>query len=107
MKLITAILPFFLSSLVASKSSSFWGGEQRVLDDVSVPGDNPLNYCQLDTSKDILTIQHVNLTPNPPEKLVDDTFKRSVLIANISLEAKRSPSKLKAISPKRSQRGPT
>ena len=69
MRPMIALLSLFLSSLVAS--SSFFGAEQRVLDDdLSVPGDNPLEYCQADTSKDILVIKHVNLSPNPPEKLV-------------------------------------
>ena len=76
MKPITTLLTLFLSSIVAS--SSFFGGEQRVLDDdVSVPGDNPLKYCQGDISKDILTIKHVNLSPNPPEKFVYNASKRS------------------------------
>lgn len=86
MKLITIFLPVVLSTLVASKSSSFFGGEQRVLDDdQSVPGDNPLQYCQAATTKDILTIDYVNLKPNPPAKSVDYTFKRRALLtANIT-----------------------
>ncbi len=80
MKLITIFLPFVLSSLAASKSSSFFGRDQRVLDDDrSVPGDNPLEYCQADTTKDILTIDYVNLKPNPPAKSVDYTYKRRAL----------------------------
>lgn len=33
--------------------------------DLSVPGDNPLVFCH-DPKKDILTIEKVDLYPNPP-----------------------------------------
>ncbi|KAG0134423.1 phosphatidylinositol transfer protein [Tuber indicum] len=31
-----------------------------------IPGENPLKYCHEDHSRDIFTIEKVNLTPNPP-----------------------------------------
>ncbi|MCJ1452162.1 Phosphatidylglycerol/phosphatidylinositol transfer protein [Mycoblastus sanguinarius] len=66
MKLTTSLLPLLLSSLAASKSLSFLGNDQQVLgDDLNVPGDNPLEFC---TKSDdyTLTINKVDLTPNPP-----------------------------------------
>jgi len=66
MKLTTTLLPLFLSSFAAAKSLSFFGSEQKVLDDdLSVPGANPLKFCQK-TDNYSLTISNVDLTPNPP-----------------------------------------
>ncbi|KAI9821255.1 MAG: Phosphatidylglycerol/phosphatidylinositol transfer protein [Pycnora praestabilis] len=70
MKLISALAPLLLSSLVASKSISFFGSDQQVLgDDLTVPGTSPLMFCSK-TDDFILAIEYINLTPNPPEKLV-------------------------------------
>ncbi|KAL1840149.1 hypothetical protein VTJ49DRAFT_765 [Mycothermus thermophilus] len=35
--------------------------------DLDVPGQNPLQFCEADREKDIITIEEVILTPNPPE----------------------------------------
>lgn len=67
MLLTTTILPLLFSSLAASRSSSFFGSDQHVLDEaLSVPGKNPLTFCQ-DTKDYSLDIKYVDLTPNPPE----------------------------------------
>lgn len=67
MKLTTSLLPLFLSSLATSSSLSFFGSDQQVLDEnLKVPGDNPLEFC--DKNDDfILTIDNVDLDPNPPQ----------------------------------------
>ncbi|KAL8796391.1 MAG: hypothetical protein Q9195_001298 [Heterodermia aff. obscurata] len=65
MKLSVAIIPLLVSSFAASKSLSFFGSGQHILDDLSVPGDNPLSFCQ-DTTDYSLAIKYVDLTPNPP-----------------------------------------
>ncbi|KAK4103785.1 hypothetical protein N658DRAFT_557547 [Parathielavia hyrcaniae] len=36
-------------------------------DDLDVPGQNPLRFCEADREKDIITIDEVVLTPNPPQ----------------------------------------
>jgi len=36
-------------------------------DDTKVPGQNPLEFCDADRSDDIIEIEKVVLTPNPPE----------------------------------------
>lgn len=66
MKFTTTLLPLLLSSLAASSSLSFFRSDQQVLDEkLSVPGDNPLEFCA--SSDDyILTISNVDLKPNPP-----------------------------------------
>ncbi|KAL8997570.1 MAG: hypothetical protein Q9169_003188 [Polycauliona sp. 2 TL-2023] len=68
MKLTLSVALLLLSTLVASKSYFFGHQQQPLVDDsLSVPGDNPLNFCA-DPSKYILTIDHVDLDPNPPQK---------------------------------------
>ncbi|KAF2489337.1 hypothetical protein BU16DRAFT_531660 [Lophium mytilinum] len=42
-------------------------GQISINEDFAVPGDNPLFFCS-DPADDILTIENVDLSPNPPEK---------------------------------------
>ncbi|KAL2258091.1 hypothetical protein VTK26DRAFT_8736 [Humicola hyalothermophila] len=43
-------------------------GQSRITDDdLDVPGRNPLKFCDADRSDDIITIEEVMLTPNPPQ----------------------------------------
>ena len=70
MHLSFATLSVLLTTLVASESLPFFGGQSqtplRVSDGaLEVPGESPLVYCQ-EPKEDILTIEHVNLDPNPP-----------------------------------------
>ncbi len=70
MKFSGSIAALFLSSLVASKGLSLFGG-QKVLDDKpAVPGDNPLTYCAASHADDILILEYVDLDPNPPTAYV-------------------------------------
>jgi hypothetical protein len=39
-------------------------------DDLNVPGANPLKFCDADRDDDIITIEEVTLTPNPPQAYV-------------------------------------
>ncbi|KAI4263320.1 MAG: hypothetical protein L6R42_001533 [Xanthoria sp. 1 TBL-2021] len=65
---LTFCVPLLLSTLVASKSFHFGNQQQPLVDDSPpVPGDNPLSFCA-DPSDYILTIDNVDLDPNPPEK---------------------------------------
>ncbi|KAL6717167.1 Phosphatidylglycerol/phosphatidylinositol transfer protein [Lecanora helva] len=66
MKPTITLLTLLFSAFATSNSLSFFGGDQQVLDeDLKVPGDNPLYYCQK-TDNYSLTIDKVDLTPNPP-----------------------------------------
>jgi hypothetical protein len=66
MKLFVAFLSFSLSFGAIANALSFRTGDQTILDEKqSVPGDNPLKFCH-DPSDFILTIDHVDLAPNPP-----------------------------------------
>jgi len=69
MKLFAVVAALLFCSLVTTESLPLFGG-QEVLDsytNLSVPGDNPLQFCQDTSESDILIIEHVNLTPNPPQ----------------------------------------
>ena len=66
MKLIITLLTLSFASLATSSSLSFFRSEQQVLDeDLKVPGDNPLTFCAK-SDEFILTINNVDLDPNPP-----------------------------------------
>ncbi|KAL8651418.1 MAG: hypothetical protein Q9210_003260 [Variospora velana] len=68
MKFILTLAPLFLSSLAASKSFLYAANQQTLVNgDFSVPGENPLNFCN-DPDSYSLTIDNVDLEPNPPEK---------------------------------------
>ncbi|KAL8890805.1 MAG: hypothetical protein Q9215_002109 [Flavoplaca cf. flavocitrina] len=68
MKLSLSVAPLLLSTLVASKSFLFGSQQQPLVDDsLSVPGNNPLEFCA-DPTNYILAIDHVDLDPNPPQK---------------------------------------
>jgi len=68
MKFSATILALIFSTLVASNGLSFFGGGQKVLDDKGdpVPGESPLTFCKPNHDDDILTLDYVNLSPNPP-----------------------------------------
>jgi len=55
-------------SLGAVATARVWGSEQKTIDDekVPVPGKNPLKFCS-SPDDDLITIDHVNLDPNPPK----------------------------------------
>ncbi|KAL2159400.1 hypothetical protein VTH06DRAFT_2404 [Thermothelomyces fergusii] len=63
----------FLVALAASASASARAlvpPEDRVaitLGNLDVPGENPLKFCDADRASDLITIEEVVLTPNPPE----------------------------------------
>ncbi|KAK5107998.1 hypothetical protein LTR62_008892 [Meristemomyces frigidus] len=71
MKLLALATTALLSTSVAARSSLFGvsvGGDisPNVDGELSVPGDNPLNHCA-DPSNDILKIENVDISPNPPK----------------------------------------
>lgn len=65
MKFTATFLALLFASLAAS--TSLFGSSQTILadDDVDVPGENPLKFCQKNDYY-LLTIDFVDLTPNPP-----------------------------------------
>jgi len=68
MKFSVSLVALLLSSLVASEGFPFSvRGQNSLGDGAAVPGDNPLTFCRADHSDDLLVLEHVNLTPNPPK----------------------------------------
>ena len=47
-------------------------GDQSIVvnDELDVPGQSPLKYCDASRDDDIIEIQKVDLVPNPPEAYV-------------------------------------
>jgi len=75
-----------LSILTAASAVSLFGSQNAMVNDddkVTVPGKNPLDFCA-DPEDYILTIDHVDLTPNPPvpgQKLTiegNGTFSKTI-----------------------------
>jgi len=58
-----------LAATASARNVFRTGGQSLVRrgDDLSVPGENPLEFCEADRDEDILTIDEVTLSPNPPQ----------------------------------------
>lgn len=72
MRLTTALAVCYIPCLAAASALSMFGEGQQVLSgddkDTQVPGHSPLHYCKADQKDDLAVIEHVNLTPNPPQR---------------------------------------
>lgn len=64
MKLLTALAPLLLTAHAASLSR-FGNDQISLTEDLSIPGENPLVYCESPDSY-TLDIKSVDLSPNPP-----------------------------------------
>jgi len=68
MRLLTFLASAILATSVTARSSLF-GSSPDIApydDSLSVPGKNPLQHCQ-DPKDDILDLESVDLSPNPPQ----------------------------------------
>ena len=81
MKLSATACVAALSASVVSASIPWFGSQDAIgpNDAAKVPGDNPLEFCDTDHSKDIVHIEKVDLLPNPPEAYVLPIFFFSFL----------------------------
>lgn len=67
---LTTLLLAALSAVSVSASPSWMGGDQvTIQEEYKVPGDNPLYFCG-DPANDLLKIEKVDLSPNPPKPYV-------------------------------------
>jgi len=63
---LTTLFVAALSAATATATPSWMGGNQVAIKaEYKVPGDNPLYFCG-DPADDILKIEKVDLSPNPP-----------------------------------------
>lgn len=63
--------PIILALAVSAAARNVFrtGGQSLVKrdgDDLRVPGESPLEFCDADRDHDLLTIDKVDLSPNPP-----------------------------------------
>jgi len=75
MKFLAVAASALLASSVSARSSIFGSSPDiapNVDGSLSVPGENPLQHCQ-DPKDDILTLESVDLSPNPPKAYVPPT----------------------------------
>ncbi|KAK0742215.1 ML domain-containing protein [Apiosordaria backusii] len=59
-----------LAAAVSANPLNTFRSERQSLvrrDDLAIPGENPLKFCDADRGDDIITVEKVDLTPNPPE----------------------------------------
>jgi len=66
MKLATLFVSSALFVASASAEPSWMPKQVAISEDFSVPGDNPLFFCS-DPKDDLLKIENVDLSPNPPK----------------------------------------
>ncbi|KAK4130010.1 hypothetical protein BT67DRAFT_248529 [Trichocladium antarcticum] len=66
MRLSTAVLALAAASAHALNVYRNDGQSLVKRDELDVPGQNPLQFCDADRTDDIITIDEVILTPNPP-----------------------------------------
>lgn len=67
MKFLSTLAPLLLSAAVVV-DAGIWDKQTALVDDVDkkIPGISPLEHCSTEFAGDILTLEHVNLSPNPP-----------------------------------------
>lgn len=63
-------------AVTVSADLSWMPGQVKIAEEFKVPGENPLYFCA-DPKDDILEIEKVDLSPNPPEPYVCPILGRS------------------------------
>lgn len=61
----------------AAALSVFRDDQSVIQDDLDVPGESPLKYCDEKRDDDIILIQSVDLSPNPPEAYVSEACEEA------------------------------
>ncbi|KAG2163380.1 hypothetical protein D6C84_07825 [Aureobasidium pullulans] len=81
MKLLSIFSVALLSASASARSLSFMGSEQHALEEeFPVPGDNPLLFCAA-PKDNLLEIERVDLSPNPPSAGVTLSIKASGVLS--------------------------
>lgn len=83
MKFLTVAASALLASSVSARSSLFGSSiEVAPFDEaLKVPGDNPLQHCK-DPKDDILDLESVDLSPNPPKPYVQPSHMSNTLFTD-------------------------
>lgn len=61
----------------ASGLGIFRDDQSVIQDNLDVPGESPLKYCDEKRDDDIILIESVDLSPNPPEAYVSAAYRES------------------------------
>lgn len=75
MRLSAALIALSAGVAHAGFGLGFGGSQAVVNDDLKIPGSSPLELCPKAHDQDILTIDNVDLVPNPPQACVAPTTK--------------------------------
>lgn len=67
---ISAAVPLFLAACRLAGASPLDRQSAIVDTDLKIPGDSPLELCPKEHDEDIITIESVDLLPNPPQACV-------------------------------------
>lgn len=70
MRLSAALIALTASVAHAGFGDYFAGSQVIINEDLKIPGDSPLELCPKAHDVDILTIEKVDLAPNPPQAYV-------------------------------------
>lgn len=60
----------YLAACLAAPATALaiWGDSAYAFDSsLKVPGENPIEFCNADRGDDLITIEKVDLAPNPPK----------------------------------------
>lgn len=117
MRLSAALVALSAAVAHAGFGLNFGGNQVTVNDDLKIPGDSPLELCPKAHDEDIITIDKVDLVPNPPKAYVQPDLEanrdpqttqtyRLTLVLSAIVE-KTSSSRPPVQSPSPSRRAPT
>lgn len=70
MRLSAALVALSAAVAHAGFGLNFGGSQVTVNEDLKIPGDSPLELCPKAHDEDIITIDKVDLVPNPPKACV-------------------------------------
>lgn len=70
MRLSAALIAIAAGVAQAGFGLNFGGSQVTINEDLKIPGDSPLELCPKAHDLDILTIEKVDLSPNPPQAYV-------------------------------------
>lgn len=72
MRLSATIIAFLTAGLTPAAGLSLFGGDQEVIgnENLKIPGESPLELCDKSHKNDLIQIESVDMSPNPPEAYV-------------------------------------
>lgn len=78
MRLSAALVALSAAVAHAGFGLNFGGNQVTVNEDLKIPGDSPLELCPKAHDEDIITIDKVDLVPNPPKAYVRYPSRRPI-----------------------------